>query len=123
MSRSAENSIPFPSLWLTYSEAGDRFGLTSGQVAARARRARWPTRSRSDTGEAEVEVPGALLAPSVVWARTEPDQELRERVARAVEQVDRTEASRKREKAYIEEREQAKARVAASKPRWWRLGG
>ena len=27
------------------------------------------SRKRSDTGEAEVEVPGALLAPSVVWAR------------------------------------------------------
>ena len=59
----AETSALFPSSrWMTYSAAAERLGLTPGLVAARARRRRWPTRIRGDTGEAEVEVPAALLS-------------------------------------------------------------
>jgi hypothetical protein len=47
---------------------------------------------------------------------------LRERVAQAVGQVDRTAAALAREKAYAEERAIAKERAAASKRPWWRLG-
>ena len=48
--------------WLTYKAAADRLGLQPTAVAARARRARWPKRLRNDTGEAEILVPGELLA-------------------------------------------------------------
>jgi hypothetical protein len=47
---------------------------------------------------------------------------LRERVAQAVGQVDRADATRAREKAYAEERAIDKARAAAPKRPWWRLG-
>ena len=92
--------------WMTYSAAAERLGLTPGLVAARARRGRWPTRTRSDTGEAEVEVPDTVLAVGSV----------------ELEQVDRAEATRAREKAYAEERAIAKEGAAASKRPWW-LGG
>jgi hypothetical protein len=79
-------------------------------------------RRRSDTGEPEVEVPGVLLAADIAVIELEPDQELRERIAQAVARVDRLEAEREREKAYSEERAIAKARAAAPKRPWWRLG-
>ncbi len=51
------------------------------------------------------------------------EQELGERVARAVELVDRLEAEKARDKAFDEERAMARARAAApAKRRWWRLG-
>ena len=119
----AETSALFPSSrWMTYNAAAERLGLSPGLVAARARRRRWPTRIRSDTGEAEVEVPAALLDIDSVEIELKPDLPLRERVAQAVGQVDRAEATRAREKAYAEERAIAKERSAASKRPWWRLG-
>jgi hypothetical protein len=114
---------------MTYSAAAERLGLTPGLVAARARRGRWRTRTRGDTGEAEVEVPDALLDIGTgeldigpVEIELEPDLPLRERVAQAVGQVDRADATRAREKAYAEERAIDKARAAAPKRPWWRLG-
>jgi hypothetical protein len=116
-----KSSALFPSSrWMTYRAAAEQLGLTPGLVAARARRGRWRTRTRSDTGEAEVEVPEALL--DFVEIELEPDLPLRERVAQAVGQVDRAEATRTREKAYAEERAIAKERAVASKRPWW-LGG
>ena len=50
------------------------------------------------------------------------DQELRERVARAVARVDRLDATQARQKAYAEERAVAKAKAEApTKRSWWRL--
>ena len=113
----------FPSSrWMTYSAAGERFGLTPGLVAARARRRRWPTRIRGDSGEAEVQVPVALLDIDAIEIELKPDLAFRERVAQAVGQVDRTEAKWAREDAFAEERAIAKERAAASKRPWWRLG-
>jgi hypothetical protein len=111
-----------PSEWLTYKAAGERLGLRPAAVAARARRNRWPMRRRNDTGEPEVEIPGDLLAADIAVIELGPDQELRKRVAQAVARVDRLEAEREREKAYFEERAIAKARAAAPKRAWWRLG-
>jgi hypothetical protein len=52
-----------------------------------------------------------------------PEQELRERVARALAGVDRLEATQAREKADAEERAVDKARAAAPIKRpWWHLG-
>ena len=110
------------SRWMTYSAAARRLGLTPVLVAAWARRGRWQTRTRSDTGEAEVEVPDALLDIGSVEIELEPDLLLRERVAQAVGQVDRAEATRAREKGYSEERAIAKERAAAPNRPWWRLG-
>jgi hypothetical protein len=119
----AETSAWFPSSrWMTYSAAAERLGLTPGLVAARARRRRWPTRTRSDTGEAEVEVPAALLDIDSIEIELEPDLPLRERVAQAVGQVDRREATYAREKAFAEERAIAIEGAAALKRPWW-LGG
>jgi hypothetical protein len=118
-----KSSALFPSSgWMTYSAAAERLGLTPGLVAARARRGRWQTRTRSDTGEAEVEVPDVLLDIGSVEIELEPDLPLRERVAQAVGQVDRVEATRAREMAYAEERAIAKEGAVASKRPWWRLG-
>ena len=118
-----ETPALFPSSrWMTYSAAAERLGLTPGLVAARARRRRWRTRTRSDTGEAEVEVPVALLEIDSVEIELAPDLQLRERVAQAVGQVDRAEATRDREKAYAEERAIAKEKAAVPKRPWWRLG-
>ena len=50
-----------------------------------------------------------------------PEQELRERVARALAKVDRLDATQAREKAYAEERAVAKAEPPTKRP-WWRLG-
>ena len=113
----------FPSSrWMTYSAAAQRLGLTPRLVAARARRGRWRTRTRGATGEAEVEVPYALLDIDSAEIKLKPDLALRERVAQAVGQVDRTEAKWAREDAFAEERAIAKERAAASKRPWWRLG-
>jgi hypothetical protein len=63
---------PFPTAWLTYHQVADRLGLrTSGAAAARARRAKWPKRTRNDTLEVEVCVPAEILAagPSKAWER------------------------------------------------------
>ena len=117
--RQTETSALFPSSrWMTYSAAAVRLGLTPGLVAARARRRRWQTR----TGEAEVEVPEALLDIDSAEIELAPDLLLRERVARAVSQVDRAEATRAREKAYDEERAIARERAVASKRPWWLRG-
>ena len=52
-----------------------------------------------------------------------PEQELRERVARALARVDRFDATQAREKAYDEERAVAKAKAEPPIKRpWWRLG-
>ena len=115
----ASASFTWPdSKWLTYRSAGERLGLTQGQVAVRAQRRGWPTRKRSDTGEIEVEVPGTLLEPGALKGNVDDDQ-LLERVSRAVLLVERAEAKRMREKVYAEERAIAKARPAAPKRRWW----
>ena len=111
-----------PSEWLTYKAAGERLGLRPAIVAACARRDRWPMRKRNDTGEPKVEVPGVLLAADTTVAELGPDQELRERIAQVLARVDRLEAKREREKADAEERAIAKARAAAPKRPWWRLG-
>ena len=119
----ADTSPLFPSSrWMTYSAAAERLGLTPGLVAARARRRRWPTRIRGDTGEAEVEVPAALLDIDSIEIELEPDLPFRERVAQAVGQVDRAEATRTREKAYAEERAIARERAASLKRPWWFTG-
>jgi hypothetical protein len=113
----------FPSSrWMTYSAAAQRLGLTPRLVAARALRGRWRTRTRRDTGDAEVELPYALLDIDSVEIKLKPDLAFRERGAQAVGQVDRTEAKWAREDAFAEERAIAKARAAASKRPWWRLG-
>ena len=115
-----EFSELFPSSrWMTYSAAAERLGLTPRLVAARARRGRWRTRTRGSTGEAEVEVPYALLDIDSVEIKLKPDLALRERVAQAVRQVDRTEAKWAREDAFAAERATAKAQAAASKRPWW----
>ena len=119
----AETSALFPSSrWMTYNAAAERLGLSPGLVAARARRRRWRTRNCSDTGEAEVEIPAALLENDSVEIELEPDLPLRQRVAQAVAYVDRREATYAREKAFAEERAIAKERAAASKRPWW-VGG
>ena len=113
----------FPSSrWMTYSAAAQRLGLTPRLVAARARRGRWRTRIRGATEEPEVEVPYALLDMYSVEIKLKPDLALRERVAQAVRQVDRTEAKWAREDAFAEERRIAKEQAAAPKRPWWRLG-
>jgi hypothetical protein len=118
-----KSSALFPSSrWMTCNAAAERLGLTPGLVVARARRGRWRTRTRGDTGEAEVEVPDALLDIGPLAIELEPDLPLRERVAQAVGLVDRADATRAREKAYAEERAIDKARAAAPKRPWWRLG-
>jgi hypothetical protein len=51
-----------------------------------------------------------------------PEQDLRDRVARALARVDRLDATQAREKAYAEERAAAKATAEPSTKRsWWRL--
>src|SRR5829696_10483211 len=88
-----EFSELFPSSrWMAYSAAAQRLGLTPRLVAARALRGRWRTRTRGDSGEAEVELPYALLDIDSVEIKLKPDLAFRERVAQAVGQVDRTEA-------------------------------
>ena len=118
----AETALFTSSRWMTYGEAAERLGLTPRLVAARARRRRWRTRTCSDTGEAEVELPAALLENDSVEIDLEPDLRLRQRVAQAVGYVDRREATYAREKAFAEERAIANERAAASKRPWW-LGG
>lgn len=79
----AGNSPHVPaSEWLTYSAAAERLGLPQNVIALRA--GRWPTRKRSDTGEVEIEVPGTVLALTVVEGAAGTDPELRSRVAEAV---------------------------------------
>jgi hypothetical protein len=54
--------------------------------------------------------------------RGRPEQELRERVARAVAGVDRLKAGQAREKANAEERTEAKDKaLLPSKRSWWLL--
>ena len=48
-----------------------------------------------------------------------PEQELHERVARAVARVDRLDATQAREKAYAKERAVAKAKAEAPTRRSW----
>ena len=116
----SDEGVP-PSAWLTYADAGARLGLTEGQVAARARRGRWPTRANSDTGEAEVEVPIALMNAGLAETRLVPDLALRDRVSQAVGMVERDEARREREQAYDEERVIAREWAAAPRRSWWRF--
>jgi hypothetical protein len=113
----------FPSSrWMTYSAAAERLGLTPRLVAARAHRGRWRTRTRGATGEPEVEVPYALLDMYSVETKLKPDLALRDRVAQAVRQVDRTEAKWAREDAFANERAIARERAAAPKLSWWLRG-
>src|SRR5262249_9174552 len=66
---------PFPTAWLTYHQVSERLGLrTAGAAAARARRAKWPKRTRNDTLEVEVCVPADVLAagPSMARERRQP---------------------------------------------------
>jgi chromosome segregation ATPase len=66
---------PFPTAWLTYHQVSERLGLrTAGAAAARARRAKWPKRTRNDTLEVEVCVPAEVLAadPSKARERRRP---------------------------------------------------
>jgi chromosome segregation ATPase len=66
---------PFPTAWLTYHQVAERLGLrTAGAAAARARRAKWPKRTRNDTLEVEVCVPADVLAagPSTARQRRHP---------------------------------------------------
>jgi chromosome segregation ATPase len=66
---------PFPTAWLTYHQVADRLGLrTAGAAAARARRAKWPKRTRNDTLAVEVCVPAEVLAagPSKPRERRHP---------------------------------------------------
>ena len=68
---------PFPT-WLTYQQVAERLGLRSASAAAaRARRAKWPRRTRNDTLEAEVCVPTEVLAagPRKVRKRRQPVDE------------------------------------------------
>jgi chromosome segregation ATPase len=65
----------FPTAWLTYHQVSERLGLrTAGAAAARARRAKWPKRTRNDTLEVEVCVPAEVLAvgPSKARERRQP---------------------------------------------------
>jgi chromosome segregation ATPase len=62
--------------WLTYQQVAERLGLRSASAAAaRARRAKWPRRIKNDTLEAEVCVPGDLLAagPQKLRERRQPN--------------------------------------------------
>ncbi len=64
----------FPT-WLTYHQVAEQLGLrTAGAAAARARRAKWPKRTRNDTLQAEVCVPAEVLAagPSTARERRPP---------------------------------------------------
>ena len=61
---------PFPTAWLTYHQVAERLGLrTAGAASARARRAKWPKRTRNDTLEVEVCVPADVLAAGPSQAR------------------------------------------------------
>jgi hypothetical protein len=52
-----------------------------------------------------------------------PEQELQDRVARALAKVDRLDATQAREKAYAEELAVMRAKAEAPRKRsWWRLG-
>jgi hypothetical protein len=97
--------------WMTYGAAAERLGVSPSSIALRA--GRWPMRKRSDTGEVEVEVPGALLAHDTVQREPGADQELRRRVAEAVSRVHRPGPS---------SRERTLTRIAmALKETWWRF--
>ena len=66
---------PFPTAWLTYHQVAEQLGLrTAGAAAARARRAKWPKRTRNDTLAVEVCVPAEVLAagPSKPRERRRP---------------------------------------------------
>ena len=73
--------------WLTYSAAAERLGVSPNSIALRA--GRWPMRKRSDTGEVEIEVPGTVLGDQTVEGRAGADQELRSRVAEALNRAHR----------------------------------
>ena len=65
---------PFPT-WLTYQQVAERLGLRSASAAAaRARRGKWPRRTKNDTLEVEVCVPAELLAagPQKPQGRRQP---------------------------------------------------
>lgn len=121
--------------WLTYRAAA-RLGLPESAIALRA--GRWPIRKRTDTGELEIEVPGAVLAASAgqrdqprgqqvrhqqtgerpgrqgapgAGGEAAPDPELLNRIARAVGRLDRHKAD-------------LRAKAQASRPKWpWRWIG
>ena len=97
--------------WMTYSAAAERLGLSPSSIVLRA--GRWPVRKRSDTGEVEIEVPRALLAIDTVRREAGADQELRSRVAEAVNRVHRSRGRRQ---------ERPVATIAmALRQTWWRF--
>src|SRR4051812_13132878 len=69
--------------WLTYQQVAERLGLRSASAAAsRARRGKWPRRTRNDTLETEVCVP-----PDVLAAGPQKPRERREPAAPAADAV------------------------------------
>ena len=110
-----------PSEWFSFFAASVRLGLSPSTIAVRARRRGWPMRMRSDTGEPEVEIPGFILAARNVAVDSASEEAFHLRVAQAVSQVDRFEATQTREKANAEERAATIASAFAKRP-WWRLG-
>ena len=78
----AETSCVSPFVQMDDVQCGSRATWTNPWLPPpRARRRRWPTRISGDTGEAEVEVPAALLDIDFIEIELEPDLLLRERVA------------------------------------------
>jgi hypothetical protein len=69
--------------WLTYQQVAERLGLRSASAAAsRARRGKWPRRTRNDTLETEVCVP-----PDVLAAGPQKPRERREPAAPAADAI------------------------------------
>jgi chromosome segregation ATPase len=65
----------FPT-WLTYHQVAERLGLrTTGAAASRARRAKWPKRTRNDTLEVEVCVPAEILVAGPARPRERREEE------------------------------------------------
>ncbi len=65
----------FP-VWLTYHQVAERLGLpTAGAAASRARRSKWPKRTRNDTLEVEVCVPAEILVAGPAKPREQHEEE------------------------------------------------
>lgn len=71
-----DTQIVESSTWLSYAQLAQRLGLPNRQAAvARARRGRWPKRTRDTTGEVEVLVP-ELEIPAGASLSVEPTPDL-----------------------------------------------